>query len=1084
LAHALKGRISQIISLWHALFAAMPRASYEGMESIFDDREKDEALMLIASLFKLDSRYNESVANPVIWVKYAPQELKHLVLAEIWLKPFSSDDPGYNLSVMLDTSGGEIERLGIEIILKSLALITQATNLPNPQLWRLERSPYEPQTEEDLLELALSHLLTLGSSFDSIKIWVLGQFSSLFEKYPNQKVNALQLFTTLNSNFARKMARAYLGIPQNPTEENEEGNEGELFVYKIPTPSAQNSYILLHSPDKYVRISLPNCLSDVEQREEPVVTRLGIIFSLISRITRGQDSFAHASPQSSNLKLLELTPSLIDQVKDLPQRIRFILKLLIYYPTGKQRNDLVQKAISSLNKMKNQIEAGHLLKEIRHWTVEDEGLREMWQQSNQQLENPLGQSIIQGRLYPSLKKVVSGNTENITFQATGLLAMLYDLQQFYALPEDVEDLWEIIHSSNAITTEKAIQKIYEKGIRNRIELTLRGAIAISYLLATGQERLVIKLMPCLSSPDPEAVSIVHSWLSYKQNSHVPAFAALLLLEVKIINTTTFGILEKVLFDESFLLQDQIRNRINLALNRNYFYSSQIGIDCLLMIEKSLNKHYDSKPYLSRGLAWFHEYLVFDSPDTLEELISLAKRKGRKSKLALRMLRKIHYLSYRSQIRFLQALREETGEIKLGLFRSCLYLVHIGKHYMNDGNLLDMIHKELLHALQAEGQEIRYFALEALSRFSTLSELDQDLLKGLAINEDLQTALLAMEALARLAFDENQSFLVANAQSDSPTTRKAALVAITKKLVLQHKASKKVFDILEADYGQTKQDILDLLIHAAGERWYNTFSKNSTKLFGIFFAENPEVYAEFAAQAAHFLPLPHTESPNTGFSYAKDISWNERASKISALAAGAEKLPMTFLGKARNIYKMETYLTDLVQKEGIFTSRMSALSCLSFLRNMTRSCANAFSKALKDISDVQHRVVDVMFRFGEIDPIFIQEIAQKMDHESYSARYGMVNMLGAIGTYARTNADLRAKILDVLLEKRNDPNYQVPIFLLKKKITISIDKEGNRNESEEGNHIQYMGRLDLIIYSKILEVAGVKQAASPKNLSLT
>jgi hypothetical protein len=1063
LFEAIKTRISRLNRLLEQPVGNLIKKSLNGLDTILGHYTDNEAFHLVSALFKVELAYNKKVSSPLVWIAAAPEHLRAQFLTDVWLQPFFTEDGAYSLSVILDTSGAGILRLGLDTIARSLAYVSDAVVMPPYEKWRIRRTFFPPVTEEEILERALFNLLALSYDFDFLKFWGFKTLQPLWSRHAwLQPVIELFLYRIKNDEL-HKATRELLGREEEsgemPTDEELQGKVIATDRYfTIIYPSRSLVY--------FGRKRLKNSNAQPAEVQTPGKA-LAAIFEDV--VWTGQTLLRYEPGAAEYIRQkLEEATQLIERL-DLPQdKIRAWLKLADYFDEAGERGALILRCLETVKEIGDPYVYSQYLKEIRPWTVAQPVARALWDSLYAGLDSALFRSIVDGRLYPQIRKFPDSPDNNLPGVFTQLGGLVRDLTQLFALPGDVDGLWELLRFSEASRVEAIIEQLYKIGVARRIPLGLPGARALDDLLAGNRTALVKKLIPCLEYPTLECLDVVVGWMDHA-DPEIVLFASLLLLEAGILNKMTFAHLRLCLLGQRFASQDQLRNRINLALNRTTFYLTQLEYEGVMEVQETISEYWQDTPYLLRGLAWLYEYLVFDDPEVLTKLIETAGGKGIKAERAARVLGNIQLIEPTSFGVYLQHLRNGSAGIQRRLLSSAIDIVKNLKKSVMPEELWSELRHTLCEKARSKDRDAAFFAIETLGYLHALTEGERELLREMASGEDGLGAELAIVALGRADFPMSIAFI--RERLSDETLRNAAAEAIVRQLLKTETAPVETIQRIFNELGPKEDFALRALLAAGRSRWYDGPTKYCYKVLAAFFDRSPALYRQFVEASIDLIAIPPYRPGD--FSYTSNISWMGRGMVLDALAAGAERLPSTFTGGIKNHPDVERHLCAIVRHDGIFTNRMNALTCLSLRRQMTQECAEAFCAALKDISEVQNTAISVMYRFWEIDRDFLRRVSGLLDSESYSARFAIVNMLAAIGRYNKGEANIRQNILTVLYSKLNDPAFQVPVFLLRKKISVFTAEDGAQTESEEGNIVEYKGRLDQEIYKRILEVAGIR-----------
>ncbi|MCB9286963.1 MAG: CHAT domain-containing protein [Lewinellaceae bacterium] len=1046
----------------------MGRETSGSIGQIVKGMNKDSIQRFVTNVVQITTSFEEKISSPITWIQAMPTELRPRTLAELWVHAFTSEDPAYNIAVILDTLGEEINELGPETIAASFSEVSQAIRLPPHDKWAVERIPYQPQSKKDILEEAIRNIDAMSHDFDMLKFWALRELKPLIEQYSELKGTLKIILPRMKSRFfAEETIKLFFPKAEGETEE-EPGISRIAAVSYIdwegPTElegDSQYPHILISARDNRNFIDLTGLSRNFTSRPDKF---LRLLFEILAHY-RKAELLSYTEPDSRKEQsldsLLSLSEDLITYLETPELRVRGFLKLASFCPASER-----ERVIAEALKQAEQLEPGDglaiSLRAIKPWILNSRNLRKMFLRQKARLTTPIHRSLIENRYYPYFLGLPDIKEKNAELALLSLGALIRDGNQLFTLPENVEELWELVQIPGFPRLEKLIEKLCRIGQKDGIQLSLQGALAISYLIHQEHAELVYRLFPVVKAPVPEAITVVANWLSLNDDK-ILCFSSLLLIESGVVNGRSFPFLERILFEDFDKKQDQFRNRANLALNRTVFATSLMGLECIKQIQKAISRHKDSAPYLIKALSWLFESLVFDDAEIIEQLIREAEGKGRKSKLALNTLARIQRVSGQSTYQaFLKGFYHQDKRIvKQFLYSSIFVLNKLKGVFSLHEDHTGAIRKALAHNLFSDDAELQDFALDAYGYLPELLPDDIGLLREKIESGSALQQKLAIVALGRSAFAAEEEYISGFLNHDNPALQLAAAEAICRGLIRKH-GSEPEAALSHIEKALNNDSLLlPALLEATKDRWWGPYSKNCVRILGVFFDQHPEAYRDFAAGVLPHLAAEKEQGDKESHSYS--VRWMTKMVYLDALASGAEKLPSTYMRQAKNLSDFEGVLQRIVQRSPIFTDRMNAIKCLSLLRKMSPIAVEAFCIALKDITDIQEVAIASTQRFREIDQHFIEAIAISMDNESLSARYAMVNILAAIGNYGKTDSSTRQEILKVLLSKLSHPDYKQHVYILKK------SKDG-----AETNTLEHIGRLDHEIYRKILEVSGIKE----------
>ncbi|WP_158859129.1 NACHT domain-containing protein [Lunatibacter salilacus] len=1004
---------------------------------IIEGKDKNEIQNLIAILFQLTKSFGNNIANPILLLDAVPSDIKSLILAEFWAYCLreDSEDISYNLAVVFDTLGKDFEKLDPEIIAKGFADVSMVINLPPNEHWQIERNPFSPIQKSDILIQALWNLFNIHSDFEVLKFW-----------------GTLQLLPLMKDN--PKSEKYYFFIIQSFKDRT---YTEELLSLN---PFIQDREIKLVFISDFIEY-LWHQLNLVQKPER----RLNIIFKILAK-TREVIFLDNDSISGENFynydNLFTLTKETISQISDVNRQIKAHLKWMTYLE--KKNRVVVAKTILDLmEKVQDQFVIAEYLKEIKPWLLNLSLPMDDYVKQEGRLNHSGALSVYENRFYPILNKIKDLPDNNPSLSILSLGALIHDGFSLLSIPNSTKQLWEHLLAGTS-QNEELVNKICEKGRSKRHRISFLVALVIDKLILEQKLEWVFRLMECVEKPEPEAIPIVKEWLD-SSSVRVKCFASLAMLEAGIINKYTFSGLESILFDEPFGFQDLFRNRANFAMYNQYFNASSIGIEGMLLIAGALNRYTRNYPYLVRGLGWIFKTIYFDSPNLIRQLSSMAGKDSKKAINASLIIKEIKLISGEETFQaYLEGFHHNDPDIVKRYLISAVFVLNAWAQQMvsRDELLKDL--KRVLHeCISSSDKEISCFAIDAMGYLPQMDTTDIELLKAHIHGDFPINANLAMQSLGRVAYGFEYEFITSFINHSKKNLHSAAAVTISRSIIVKNGGSPETVDEIENSIGKNI-DHLSVILEASKCHWWNTYSKNCIIVLGLYFEKNQKsgVFERFIENNQNFLQSTNTLKQELTF--ANQYRWMNQMVFLDALDAGAEKMPSTFERKCRQLHDFNENIQAVVSKSPIFTDRMHAISCMSFMRKMNSQAIDAFCIALRDIYEVQETTIKATERFQSTDSFFLRKLIEKIDKESISARYAMIKILTSIGKFPNTATELRQEILVFLRNKLNDESYKQYVY-----IYVSND---SRDSNSEGA-IQNRGRLDHEIYKSILEITGLK-----------
>ncbi len=1059
-------RISLLNVLLSKQIGTISREISGSLEGIVDNMNDDEVQVFVNNIIRLTSSFEERISSPITWIKAIPKNLQSLAMAEMWVHSFSSDDAFYNISVVLDTLGAEIRSLGPEVIAKSFVDVAKVTDLPDQQKWSVERMPAFSEDLPSIIEEALFNINALSTEFDVFKCWALKEIKPLIDSFSDGRFYGVIeiMLRNIHSRYAlREILEVY--FPEYLAEIGEEEKEFDNVIRSVLFEVSKEGYFDYFFPTADFKVVqfLDKKILSIEGEGSPE-KQLRVLYTVLRKFRKKTilfQEFDGALFKTSDgfQEIRSMISSIIKKISNPELRLQSWLKLASYSSSG-ERMDAVNSAIQCAKELPVGVNLARNLREIKGWISSDSGLTEVFKIQVDRLRKLSHKYIYEDRIYPQFLQLPSLGERNYRLGLLSIGALLRDGSHLFMLPERIDELWSLVQAPDDLRLRELIDKIVAKGRLRPIRLTLQGALAISYMYQRNHLDLIRKVMLVVKSASNEALSIVSEWL-YVGNDDLKCFASLLFLEVGFINKSTFVNVKKMLLGEYEPVQDQFRNRANLALNKGRFLASEVSLDCLYDIEATLSRHQQKSPYLMKGLHWFFEYLSFDQANMITELMAEAGGHRRRSRMARNIIGKIKVVNGRKAYNaYLQGFSNENEEVVKALLKSSISLQQKLGDDFRIHDAVDAIRNAIMSVVNSGNSLLKPFAIDAIGYSSGLTTNDLGKLKQITVGEDLYSAGLVVIALGRSQFENEKDFIFQFLTGESKELRAAAAEAICRHEILTGGEDlSQIINRIVATLVK-KELVLPGLLAASKDLWWGAYTKKCIRVLGVYFNQQPDEFAEFVKKTA--VNLIENKPAGEIQSHVESIQWMKTMVWLDGLAAGAEKLPATYMLHVKKIPDFEGSLLRIVLRSKVFTDRMNAVSCLSHLRKMTAPCVEAFCAALKDVFYVQQVAIYASQRFQDVDAHFIKAVSNLMDSESLNSRYAMVQILAAIGNYPKTESKIRQEILRVLLSKMEAPGYDEDIYIMKSTPPFDNDAE-----------LHLVGPLNQVLYRKILEVSGVQ-----------
>ncbi|GAB3015550.1 hypothetical protein GCM10027284_38320 [Cyclobacterium sediminis] len=1003
---------------------------------LIEGKNHREIQNFIAILLQLASIFHQKGISPFELLNVVPYEVKSTILAEFWVYRLRADDPGYSLAVTFDTLGSEFSKLDPIIIAKGFLDVNKVMHLPPKEVWNLEKNLFSPEDETGVLFHALFSLYNIHSNFEILKYWGLVQLIPLIKENP-------QLNNFLYYIISRFKNRNYA--------------EGVLPLFN------------LNQDEDLIYSNKPNFSEDlyfnIDQELEPKA-RLNLIFINLSN-SRVKNISNEASENFSENKIshsefILMAGKLISQVSDVHDQIRGYLKLISYLEEGDRRNK-VKLILSLLEGIQDPFLLAQFLKEIKPWVFNLSIQSKSFKNLEGKINDPIALSNYENRIYPYLNNIRDQPETNPSLAILSLGALLNDSFSLFAIPNSNQQLWEFLHSPYVPNKERIIKKICDKGREKRFKINLLVALSIDKLIKDSKFDWIYRLVECIESPEEDALTIITEWLNNSKD-RIKCFAALSLLEVGIINNKTFPFIALILLKKVFGTQDLFRNRANIALNNQFFFASSIGFEGLLLIAETINANYYSSPFLLRGLSWMFEHIYFDDSKLLYDLIDNAGNESKKELNASLVLESIQLIKGDDTLNaFTGGFSHSDANIIRCLLKSSIYILNKwSMQVVLENSSYENLRQSIHQCVQSNNSEIALFAIDAMGYMPELNSSNTQLLKTIIIENVPKKSELALISLGRANYSFELKYIEEYLQNEESDLHFAATVATARNIIKNNEPTNETLEKIELKIGN-KVDYLHVLFEVSKHRWWDSYSKKCKEILGLIFEKNQSkgLYVKFINSYSKHLIEDYR--PKHDLSYSRSIHWMNQMVFLDALSAGAKKMPATFERNARKINGFGEKLVKIIFNSFIFTDRMNAVTCLSFLRKLDVKTIKAFQCALSDIYCVQEEAIDSSERFKLLDKSFFKLLVKNLDQETLSTRFSIIKILTAIGKSPKIDSELHQEILALLREKIDIDDYRRHVYL-------AFSDDGIDSNKKE--RIIHMGRLDNHIYNSILEITGI------------
>lgn len=1077
---AVLHRLDRLQSLFGAYIATVTKNNPEGICELVKGMDQDFIERFISGMINLAGSFHEKAASPIIWIEAMPKNLQSRTLAEVWVYGFKSDDAVYNISVMLDTLGDQLRKLGPMVVAESFAEVSRVISPPPYQLWAIDRVPYNPRNEQDILSEALANLSVLSSGFDMLRYWALREMKpKLLEHrelrpYINGVVSGIRqpgFREAAFELFQEEGGTIFLIIPDEDDSDPMDMNARNR---------SEERMILDWSIYKILERGLLRIIQATEEElwEQPEKW-LREIFRFLSRDMSLDHIPTEQEGQSIVESLHDIALNLIALLESPADKVKGYVKLAALVVVDQEtRDNKMVLALEAVAQIPPSRQLASSLREISPWIISSPKLEQWYNKERRRLDTPLLQADIENRLYPYFLNLPPSIEDNDQLALLSIGALIRDGLIMFTLPNSTEELWERSFDLEGEELAELVQKMIDIGRKTPMELSLLGALAISNLLKKGQNELVCQLIPAIGAPVFDAIRLVAEWLEIG-DPVVQTFAAVLILETGRMNKDIYPHLERAMFSRQDGVFDQLHKRVHLGLTKTYFGARADSYDYLMMMAKSGARYRKTQPYLSLGLNWYFEHLVIENDDLLNRIIETADGKTSKARYAQYILKKINFISGLPTFQALMVgLHHSNPEIVRRLLVSVRTILY-RQGYYSVAPLRRSWQKKVLEILlekasESDDPDIQSLAIDAIGYYRKADPDVAAFLKDIAQNGPAPQNAIALGALSQRNFLIEEAFIKSFLDHEDQSLRIAAAEVICRYYIgVWPDEKEEVHRLKELLRGDEKLLLEGILASTRGH-WWGVEMEKCGRFLEYYFQEfqNEGQFEQYMHRAVPI--LRESLAREEGRSHAEctwenQIAHNTPGMHTEALFQGALHHPSTFILGSRRFADFEAMMANAAMQYNSFVVRKNAIHCISLRRKMTLPVSiEAYCAALRDVYYVVSEAINSTFRFRDMDQQFIQELSARFDQENSSTKYAMVNILTAIAADPKTLSEVQQQILALLREKLNDPRNQDHVYIL---------------WSDKGSFdakLVYKGRLDNHLYRKILEVTGITPRTLQQN----
>ncbi|MEU6025126.1 hypothetical protein [Micromonospora sp. NPDC047134] len=191
--------------------------------------------------------------------------------------------------------------------------------------------------------------------------------------------------------------------------------------------------------------------------------------------------------------------------------------------------------------------------------------------------------------------------------------------------------------------------------------------------------------------------------------------------------------------------------------------------------------------------------------------------------------------------------------------------------------------------------------------------------------------------------------------------------------------------------------------------------------------------------------------------SEQIADRDLGDLLSATYALARQSPDAFAALT-DPDEWEPLLVEWAETASRWIIRLSAVRLLGLLRRVTSRITAALRAAMTDVSYIQQAAYESVGEFRRMKDDIIPELVDLLDDQSAAVAAATARLLVALAEAEGTTVD-RRRILDGLQEAATGTPQARPVYLM-------------RDDGEGLMSIEYLDRLDRILYRAIFELSGV------------
>lgn len=896
------------------------------------------------------------------------------LLAEVFHYGFSavSDDPIYNMCVTLDTLGKRFTKpAGMLRRILADAHKSASSCVPRGTKWRISPltigdtgSPADGAVSE--LAAAFEAIAAIPPDFGFVAGWMLEKLSGEAREL-GFELEALVLAATLTDlRFGTREAaiRAILQLPAdgelpslNPADliaMIRKGNSSSRFRAFWWVLTRTNFFDAESAADASFRYAMPKTVRPADQ------------LWMLERTTlmgSGRDS-------KQNMWLNEIEQQLVATSSAEAQAIGQ-MRLAFLWDSDRER--LLVAAMSAALQVRNEFDRKRLLRNLAQTFPPPFDFQTLLREH---FPAEVYESVMASTVMWTAKSLAAKEQELIRYttqhdgdqtavaSGVGLLVLAAVIASMDI--EVREDLAKVI----AMTQTSRAETV--KNLRTAVdELQLSTGVVqfVEEALKSDDHEVVAALISKFQKLDASTIAIAEQCLNSKHET-VKRYGALLLAEAGKFSPQVMAPLVSWL-ERDAEGDDLGRHRAAIALHGTgggepRITVTQVGKETLFLAHKLQDRLLGINPQVAQVLTWFHERIVHDDRQLLQECIARCEADPNDA-IARPVLKRICRVEPLAWPVILGALESSSAVVQTSLFYA-LTSISVKK------NLPDR-HWPAIY--------------NALSRWNSL--------------EHMQFVTDEPDLLVTAAY------AAANARTD------VADVAMTTYLA----GLKSVGNLLNESSDQLRTSLLGLgNTHYVGTDWNLKLRQAASK-----FDRNKPAFSTLLEWLAALLQEDPNDPPDTSpYLYM-------RSNLLSLSAIVARRLPEQFQKAAARLDGLPALLLEVVRHHHTFTGREAAISLLGYLRKVDCLTIEALRRSLIDVAPVQNAALAAAAELREFQNEVLPELEANCQHVSANVRYVTAQLMLALSRNVYLDPSLSGVLGGMLAKSVSEQRHDDEVYLL-------------------------------------------------------